>query len=186
MARTARKESTSDIYHVMLRGINRQQIFLEDEDNLHFLEILKQCMEMSHFRLYAYCLMGNHVHLLLQTKDEPLGHVMKRIGTRYAVWYNYKYSRSGHLFQDRYKSEPVQDNAYFLTALRYILNNPVKAGMCRRMEEYRFSSAADYFRGGGITETAFAEELTGKEALLTYLNAHSDDRCMDDEGVDQR
>ena len=74
----------------MLRGINRQQIFLDDEDNRMFLMTLEKCREISGFHLYAYVLMGNHVHILLQTVEEPLEQVMKRVGTRYALWYNNK------------------------------------------------------------------------------------------------
>ncbi len=180
MARTARKLCESNIYHVMLRAVNRQQIFLDEEDRKSFLHILVQCREISHFSLYAYCLMGNHVHLLLQTGEESLSQVMKRIGTRFVVWYNTKYSRTGHLFQDRYRSEPVQDNAYFLTVLRYILYNPVKAGICQAADQYPFSSARDYFNGGGITDTSFAEEMAGKQALRDYLGTPSDDACMDE------
>ena len=180
MARKAREKCESNTYHVMLRGINRQRIFLDQQDNQRFLEVLTQCRDISGFHIYAYCLMENHVHLLLRVAEEPLEQVMKRIGTRYVVWYNNKYSRTGHLFQDRYRSEAVTDDAYFLTALRYILNNPVKGGICRRAEDYRWSSAADYFSGGGITETTYAERLTGREALLEYLKASSDDICMDD------
>ena len=72
MARTARIMSKSNIYHIMLRGINRQQIFLDEEDHRHFLEVLEQCREISEFRLYAYFLMGNHIHLLLHADGEPL------------------------------------------------------------------------------------------------------------------
>ncbi len=180
MARTARKKSESNIYHVMLRGINRQQIFLDEEDNRKFLSIVNRCREMSGFNLYAYCLMGNHVHLLLQADGEPLEQVMKRIGTRFVMWYNQKYERTGHLFQDRYRSEPVQDQRYFLTVLHYILNNPVKAGLCSKAVDYPLSSALDYFHGGGITDTGYAEGLIGREILLDYLRTPSDDQCMDD------
>lgn len=180
MARKAREKCESNTYHVMLRGINRQQIFLDQLDNQRFLEVLTECRGISKFHLYAYCLMGNHVHLLLRVGEEPLEQVMKRIGTRYVVWYNNKYARAGHLFQDRYRSEAVKDDVYFLTVLRYILNNPVKGGICRKAEAYRWSSAADYYSGGGITETAFAEGLLGREALLEYLKAPSNDICMDD------
>ena len=181
MARSARKKSESNIYHVMLRGINRQQIFMDEEDYRHFMKVMEQCRELSLFRLYAYCLMGNHVHILLQTDGEPLEQVMKRIGTRFVVWYNQKYYRTGHLFQDRYRSEPVQDHGYFLTVLRYILNNPVKAGICENAENYPWSSAADYFHKEGITDTSFAESITGRKALLEYLREAYDDKCMDDE-----
>ena len=81
MARKAREKSEQNIYHVMLRGINRQQIFMDEEDNRHFLQVLWQCREISGFSVFAYCLMGNHVLLLMQTGKEPLEQVMKRIGT---------------------------------------------------------------------------------------------------------
>ena len=181
MARAARVKSESGIYHVMLRGINRQRIFLDEEDNQRFLFILRKCREISGFRLYAYCLMKNHVHLLIQTGEEPIEQVMKRISTRFVVWYNAKYSRIGHLFQDRYRSEAVHDDAYFLTVLRYILNNPVKAGFCDRPEDYPLSSARDYLLGGGFTDTAFAESIEGKDALAAFLRTPSEDACMDDD-----
>ena len=180
MARKTREKSEQNIYHVMLRGINRQQIFMDEEDNRHFLKVLCQCREISDFSLLAYCLMGNHVHLLLQTGKEPLEQVMKRIATRYAMWYNSKYERIGHLFQDRYKSEAVKDEAYFVTVLRYILNNPVKAGICGKATDYSLSSARDYLAGGGITDTAFAEEMLGRDVLLEYLTVPCEDACMDD------
>lgn len=118
--------------------------------------------------------------MLLKTGDEPLELVMKRIGTRYAVWYNSKYDRVGHLFQDRYRSEAVHDEAYFFTVLRYILNNPVKAGICGKSAEYPWSSARDYFSGEGFTDTAFAEAIMGRDVLLEYLTSECEDSCMDD------
>ena len=164
----------------MLRGINRQAVFLDEEDNRHFLDVLQLCKGISEFRVYAYCLMGNHVHLLLQTGKEPLELAMKRISTRFVVWYNAKYDRTGHLFQDRYKSEPVDDDAYFITVLRYILRNPVKAGICEQPEAYELSSAKDYYEGGGLTDTAFAEGIIGREELLRFLSEPNEDACMDD------
>ena len=120
MPRSARKKSKTGIYHVMLRGINQQQIFEDNEDSEKFLQILKDCKAISEFKLYAYCLMGNHIHLLIHETEEPIEKFMKRIATRFVYWYNIKYQRVGHLFQDRFKSEPVEDDAYFLTVLRYI------------------------------------------------------------------
>ena len=124
MPRNARKQSKSGIFHVMLRGINRQVIFQDDEDCEKYLQCLVECQKLSGFQLYAYCLMGNHVHLLLEEKKEPLSQIFKRLGVRYVYWYNWKYKRTGHLFQDRFKSEPVEDDSYFLAVLRYIFQNP--------------------------------------------------------------
>lgn len=126
MPRQARKKSESGIYHIMLRGINKQQIFEDDEDCQKYLQILKECKAVSEFKLFAYCLMGNHIHLLIQLGKEPIDLIFKRIGSRYVYWYNLKYRRTGHLFQDRYKSEPVEADSYFLTVVRYIHQNPPK------------------------------------------------------------
>ena len=103
--------SDSCIYHVMLRGINRQDIFEDEEDFLRFLAVLKECKEISGYELYAYCLMANHIHLLIRTGKEPLDLIFKRLGSRFVYWYNLKYRRTGHLFQDRYRSEPVEDDS---------------------------------------------------------------------------
>ena len=140
MPRTARKISETGIYHVMLRGINRQNIFEDDQDRLYFMSVLASCKKVSGFRLHAFVLMSNHIHLLLEPLDEPLDMIFRRIGTRYAVWYNRKYQRAGHLFQDRFRSENVSTVQYYQTVLRYILQNPMKAGMEKHPGEYRWSS----------------------------------------------
>jgi len=124
----------------MARGINRQLIFEEQEDYLKYLSILSEVKQASGFKLYAYCLLGNHVHLLLETGTEPLSQVFRRVGSRYVFWFNLKYGRSGHLFQDRFKSEPVESDGYFMTVLAYIYQNPVMAGVCKMPEDYQWSS----------------------------------------------
>jgi REP element-mobilizing transposase RayT len=141
----------------MLRGINRQNIFENKGDRIQFLEILTVVKDMSKFKLYGYCLMGNHVHILLQVTDEPLALIMKRIGVRYVGWFNRTYKRTGPLFQDRFKSETVQDESYLLAALRYIHQNPVMAGIAKSAKSYEWSSYGDYLgKGSGITDV---EEL---------------------------
>ena len=101
MARTARATGDSGIYHVMLRGINRQRIFEDDEDRDRFLEILKKSKEKDGFDLIAWCLMPNHVHLMIHENEVKLGTIFRRIGASYVYWFNGKYERTGHLFQDR-------------------------------------------------------------------------------------
>lgn len=140
MPRHPRRLSESGIYHVMLRGVNRDAIFLDDEDCARFLHSLGQAKDASGCSVLAYCLMSNHAHLVLRTGDEPIGAVVKRLGVRYAGWFNRKYGRVGHLFQDRFKSLPVEDDAYFVTLLRYVWNNPVDAGLVDLPEEYLWSS----------------------------------------------
>lgn len=118
MPRTVREKSNTGVYHAILRGINRQTIFEDEEDATKFVETLGECRKKSEFRLYAYCLMGNHAHFLVKEGKEDLGVTVKRVGASYVYWYNRKYGRCGHLFQDRYKSEPVEDDKYFLAVLR--------------------------------------------------------------------
>ena len=188
MPRTARKNSNSNIYHVMLRGINRQNIFEEDGDRLYFMKILESCKEVSEFRLYAFVLMSNHVHFLIEPAGESLDTIFRRIGTRYAGWYNRKYQRAGHLFQDRFRSENVETDQYFMTALRYILQNPLKAGLEDSLGHYRWSSYRAYEKGkGALTDTQFALDLFGgREALMAFLSQNNDDAVMDEADFDRR
>ena len=109
MPRKAREKSSTGIYHVVLRGINRQIIFEEDEDYQKLLQTLQEYKETSGYEIYGYCFMSNHIHLLIKEGEEDLGIVFRRIGARYVYWYNWKYNRRGHLFQDRYKSEAVEN-----------------------------------------------------------------------------
>ena len=188
MPRTARKISETGIYHVMLRGINRQNIFEDDQDRLYFMSVLASCKKVSGFRLHAFVLMSNHIHLLLEPLDEALDMIFRRIGTRYAVWYNRKYQRAGHLFQDRFRSENVSTVQYYQTVLRYILQNPMKAGMEKHPGEYRWSSYTAYEKGQGIvTDTQYVVELFGgRETLIQYLKQDNDDTVMDEENHDWR
>ena len=179
MPRQARKKSESGIYHVMLRGINQQQIFEDEEDYEKYLQILRECKAVSGFKLFAYCLMGNHIHLLIKPEQEPLEQVFKRIGGRYVYWYNVKYQRVGHLFQDRFKSEPVEDDSYFLTVIRYIHQNPVKAAICKEIEEYKYSSYRDYQNELGLVNTTFAYNMLSKQEFERYNHEINADKCLE-------
>ena len=178
MSRTARLPSTTGFYHVILRGINRQRIFEEDEDYERFLFLLDHYKTICGYELYAYCLMPNHIHILIKEGKEALSTVFRRIGTSFVYWYNLKYERSGHLFQDRYKSEAVEDDAYFLAALRYIHRNPVKAGLCNDPGEYPYSSFPHYFDSSMI-DSEFALGLLGKDAFILFNEKNAEDTCMD-------
>ena len=140
MPRGERKASKTGIYHVMLRGISQQRIFEDREDYAWFLECISEVKKLSEFKLFAYCLMGNHVHLLLKEGKEPLAQIFRRIGARYVFWFNWKYRRNGHLFQDRFRSEPIETDEYFLSVLVYIYQNPVAAGLCKSPRDYEWCS----------------------------------------------
>lgn len=153
MGRKPREKSDLGIYHVMLRGINRQDIFEDDEDYAFFKKQLYHVVffrdedgkpQPSRCTIYAYCLMTNHVHLLIRETAEELSTVIKRITVAYAHYYNGKYQHVGHLFQNRFRSEVVNNEAYFLTLLRYIHQNPVAAGISKSIGDYRWSSWIEY------------------------------------------
>lgn len=171
--------SESGIYHAILRGINRRAIFEDDEDSGRFLDILEEYRDLSGYEVLAYCLMGNHVHLLLRVGEEPISKAFQRIASKYVYWFNAKYDRVGHLFQGRFKSEPVEDDAYFATVLRYIHNNPVRAGICKRPEDYPLSSYRDYLGAGGLTDTEFALSIMSLPQLIEFTNAANEDECLD-------
>lgn len=191
MPRLARKKSEFGIYHVIVRGINRQKIFIERLDCEKYLEILAKIKKGSSFELLGYCLMGNHIHLLIKVNSDDISHVMKRIGTSFAQWFNTKYDRTGHVFQDRFRSECVEDEAYLLTVIRYIHKNPVEAGLVVNPLDYKWSSCRVYCRGNdylpGFTDTDFILNMFGdqKEEAMEQFEKFSEkpdsDRCLDDD-----
>lgn len=120
MPRVRRALSSTGIYHIIVRGINKQNIFVENGDNERFIDTLAGYQKEIEYEIYAYCLMGNHVHLLMKEGNEEIGNTMRRIGISYAYWYNWQYNRIGHLFQDRFKSEPVEETYKWSSYKEYI------------------------------------------------------------------
>lgn len=145
MSRQPRKKSNNRVYHVIVRGANRQEIFHDDDDRIKFLDILYKVKIISGMKVFAWCLMGNHVHLLIKEEIESISVAMKRIGVSYANYYNCKYQTTGHLFQDRFKSENVETAKYLLTVTRYIHQNPVKAGIVSTPPLWKWSSCQGYY-----------------------------------------
>ena len=163
----------------MLRGINKQVIFEDEEDNIKFLETLKKYKAISGYKILAYCLMSNHVHLLLKVDKEDIDLIIKRIASSYVYWYNWKYKRNGHLFQDRFKSEPVENDSYFLTVIRYIHQNPLKAGVCKSIDGYNFSSYNEYVKKADLVDTDFCLGIIDKEQFLDFNNEYNEDVCLE-------
>ena len=130
----------------MLRGINGQPIFEENEDRHRLLSTFLRYKKVCEFQLFAYCLMENHIHLLIKEKDETISQAVKRISGSYVYWYNRKYERSGYLFQGRFLSEVVENDSYFLTVLRYIHQNPVRVNIQKRVEDYPWTSYHCYLQ----------------------------------------
>lgn len=179
MPRRARSYSHSGIYHVIIRGINRFDLFDEPEDYCRFLDYLKRYAESMNVSIHAYCLMSNHVHLLLFSPAEQLPSFMKKLQVSYAAYYNLKNERCGHLFQDRYKSEKVESVSYLLSVLRYILNNPVNAGI-GTLETYPWSSFSSYANPDGFVDcTIFQAYLRDYDEYCSYLNEKNQENIME-------
>ncbi len=185
MPRQARKRSKTGIYHIMIRGINRQIIFEEDDDYVKFVSTLLRVKEKSEFMIYGYCLMGNHVHLLLQEGKESISLAMQRICSSFVYWYNKKYDRYGHLFQERYKSEVVENDSYLITVLRYIHQNPIKASITDSVEGYKWSSYNKYMHDQSIIDTEFIFDLfseqkeEARKQFEKYMKESNEDICLD-------
>lgn len=188
MPRTGRNKSKTKIYHLILRGINKQTIFEDDEDRIKLIQTIQECKNRSSLELYAYCLMSNHIHLLLKEGKEDLGITMRRLGAMYVYWYNWKYDRCGHLFQDRYKSENVEDKNHLLTVLRYIHQNPFKAGIVNDISKYRWSSYPEYTGNAGMTDTSFIlsifseNDAKATERFTEYHKTIQTEKCL---GMDE-
>ena len=144
MARKPRLEIEGGLYHILTRGNNRQLIFGSDDDYDRMLLLLARQKAKLPFFFYAYCLMPNHVHLLVERRKDALSRVMHRVLTAYSQYYNRKYRRVGHLFQGRYKAILCQADKYLAELVRYIHLNPVRAKMVRRPAAYRYSSHRAY------------------------------------------
>lgn len=141
MPRIARVVATGVPHHITQRGNRRMDVFLEDEDRKAYLGFLKQYREKHGLEILAYCLMSNHVHLVaIPKKDDSLARTLAGTHMRYAQYFNWKYSQSGHLWQGRFFS-CVLDNRHTLAAARYLERNPVRAGLVGRPWDYKWSSA---------------------------------------------
>lgn len=183
MARTPRKQAESEIYHVVCRGVGRQDIFEDDADRTYFLSALRDELASRDGETLAWCLMNNHVHLLLRMPLNELSATMRSVGSDYALYFNRRHDRTGHLFQGRFRSEPVETDAYLLTVVGYIHRNPVAGGLSRTCD-YRWSSYRAYL---GLSEPV---GLTSCETVLSLLGgvdafeqlhgeAGTGERCID-------
>lgn len=149
MPRPLRLELEGAIYHVVARGNNRRLLFVDDVDREVYLDRLARCRTRYGFSLYAYCLMDNHVHLVVERGAVSLSRIMLSLHSFYGQRFNRRHDRVGHLFQGRYKAYLVERDRYLLALLRYVHANPVKAGLVARAERYRWSSARCYRTGNG-------------------------------------
>ena len=175
MPRAARRKCEYGYYHLTMRGVGKQIIFEERCDYIHFLNLLKRFGLDTNVRICAFCLMENHVHLLIYDPDDHLSLFMQKLGGGYSWYFNHKYERIGHLFQDRFGSVPIESEERLLTVLRYILNNPREAGICSA-PEYEWSSYSRYGDPNSFVDTLVLQELLGSfEEYAAFINAEDEE-----------
>lgn len=174
MSRTPRKQSESSIYHVFARGVGRQQIFEDSEDNVYFLCLLRKMASLEECTLFAYCLMGNHFHLLVRMDLENLSEAMRQLEISYAQYFNEKYEREGTLFQGRFGSEPVNSDEQLLAAVRYIHCNPAKAGISP-FDTFEWSSYREYAENTDMVDTSLVLEMLGGAGQLKRFHNQASD-----------
>lgn len=180
MARQARVESETTFYHVMMRGNNRENIFNTESKKRRFMEYLSAEAVSGAVQVVGWCLMDNHVHLVLKGQMADLAQAIKRINIKYAMGFNTLEGRIGHVFQDRFKSEPIEDDNHLLAVIRYVHNNPVKAKITLYAAAYAWSSYTDYLEGSELLDTELRNLVLGHFSNTSEFETFHKQR--DDEG----
>ena len=141
-------------HHIINRGVNRCDVFNHFSDKEMFLQIINKTATIHKVSLHDYCLMDNHFHLLIETQKENLSTFMRIVSANYSQYFNKKYKRSGHLWQDRYKSKYITSDAYLYTLIRYIEYNPIEAGITDNIKEYPYTLASQIFNTKSVYSCA--------------------------------
>lgn len=178
MPKRARRKSRSGFYHVVPKGLSDQLLFLGDADRRLYLSLLDEAIGPHDVTAHAWCLMSNHVHLVLEDPSDHLGEAMKFAHERYATYFARRTGRSGGIFRKPFWSEPIESDEYLLCAVRYVHNNPAAAGICEPFS-YEWSSARDYLgRGGGLTKTSTVLEMTGGERGFVEFSSEGNSTAL--------
>ncbi len=183
MPRQARQYSESGYMHIYIRGNGKQIIFEDRKDYIYYLNLLKQYSIETNVSICTFCLMENHVHLIVYDPGHNISQMMRKLGMTYAGTFNKKYHRTGHLFDGRFRSVPIESENYLLTAFRYVLNNPRKAGICSA-SEYPWNSYSRYGRPESFVDTSVFQKLIGsKEEYEAFINAKYEEDNPELEGI---
>ena len=174
MPRSARQISNTKVYHIILRGNDKQDIFYDKQDYRKFIKEIKETKEKYQYILYSYCLMPNHVHMVLYDKNENLSKIMQSLEVSYSKYFCKKYEKVGHLFQNRFLSKKVDNKEYFIYLCRYIHQNPVKAHI-GTLNSYEWSSYKEYIGKSELIEKKMLLKKFGEndlEAIDNFVNYH--------------
>ena len=176
MPRLTRREAiaSTNVYHIITRGINKQNIFFDEDDKNMFIETMSIYKRKYKFSLLAYALMDNHVHIVLKDDNSNISNIMHDICSRYAKNFNSKYERRGHLFQNRFKSLAVESQGYLMNLVRYVHKNPEKENIAK-IEDYKWSSYDEFLHGQKIVDVDFVLHLfddNRNEAIKKFIDFH--------------
>ena len=173
--------SNSGFYHVMMRGNHKENIFHSDSDRSKFLNILENNAS-DQFQIHCYCLMPNHIHLLVYS--ENISRHIKQISISYASWFNWKYNLIGHIFQGRFLSEVIESDQYYINCVRYILRNPIKAQICNNFN-YTWSSFKSYYCSHPylIIKNKISDHFINFDDFFNFLSVGYDEKFMDMEDL---
>ena len=175
MPRPPREEEAGAIHHVWARGNRRQAIYLDDDDRHRYLHELRQVVARFDWRCLAFCLLGNHLHFIVETPEPTLGKGMQQLHGNYARYFNRRHAASGHTFQGRYGSKRIRTDAQLLVTTRYVARNPVDARICRTPEEWPWGSHALVVGGGERATRRVAPPWLRHDRLLELLSGWGGD-----------
>lgn len=181
MARKPRVYSTGGIYHVILRGNNKQNLFYSDSDRVFFLNRMNKYAKELSISIYAFCLMNNHVHILLGDKNHEISRYIQKIANSYVFFFNRKYERTGHLFQGRFKSEAINSDLYFKNVFRYIIHNSEKANI-EKYDKYKWNSEyllKKHSNSVEIDVNFLLKVFDSMTSLEEFLSIRSDENFME-------
>ncbi len=171
-------------YHIVNRGVEQRVVYKKHEDFETFLEILCNGCQLYSVDLHGYVLMHNHYHLLIETTEENLSAFMKHLNASYAIYFNKKYKRSGHLWQGRFKSWFVTDDAYLYTLIAYIENNPVKAKIVNKLGDYQYSSYLSFIETVTpikcLQASFIFENFPDKQDRVEFFESAVDESLLDE------
>lgn len=175
--RIARNNLNTPFLHVMVQGVNKEYIFYKKEYIEKYLNLIKENLEKYDLTIIAYCMMNNHAHFLIYTENvEEFGKFMHAVNLNYSRMYNREENRCGVLFRNRYQAEPIYNQKYLINCIKYIHENPVKANIVGKSEDYKYSSVKDYLNNTGATQSKIMKEIFGENFNFKMMLKNAEEK----------
>lgn len=184
LARISRQNLKSLYFHIMVQGINKEYIFLTQEMKEKYKKLLKENIQKSNVKLLSYCIMSNHAHMLMYVQNsQEMSKLMQKINTSFAKFYNRKNNRVGFVFRDRYSIQQILNRQHLYNCLAYIHNNPVKAGIVREPQEYKYSSYKEWLGSREIIDQMSGMLIFEENSFNEFYKIHLNKEISDIEDV---